>query len=73
LPLRALYTLAELANAASPSRERLMRLFERLGVSLIRSGKIWLVPLSEIEKKAWPFWESIHTAEILRHLHAGEE
>jgi hypothetical protein len=72
LPLRALYTVRELAQAASMSRERLIRLLERLGVEMMRSGKLWLVPLSEIEKKAWPFWESIQTAEVLRHMHTGD-
>jgi hypothetical protein len=73
LPLRALYTLPELARAATMSRERLLRLFERLGVTMIRSGKVWLAPLSELERKAWPFWESIRAAETLRHLHAEDE
>jgi hypothetical protein len=67
LPLRALYTLAELAVASSLSRARLVRLFERIGIHTMRSGTLVLVPLSELEKKAWPFWESIQTAEMVRH------
>ena len=67
LPLQALYTIAELARAASISRRRLVRLLERIGVRTMRSGTLVLVPLSELEEKAWPFWESIQTAEMLRH------
>jgi len=70
LPLQALYTLPELAEAASMSRERLQRLFARLGVRMMRSGTLWLVPLTELEQKAWPFWESVRRAEMLRR--AGE-
>lgn len=67
LPLQAVYTLKELARAASMSRGRLVRLLERIGVRTMRSGTLILVPLSELEAKAWPFWESIQTAEMVRH------
>jgi hypothetical protein len=66
LPIQAVYTLAELARASSMSRGRLVRLFERIGIRTIRSGTLILVPLSELEEKAWPFWESIQTAAMLR-------
>jgi hypothetical protein len=66
LPLQAVYTLAELARASSLSRKRLVRLLERIGIRTMRSGTLILVPLSELEEKAWPFWESIRTAEALR-------
>jgi hypothetical protein len=48
------------------SRKRLVRLFERIGIRTMRSGTLILVPLSELEEKAWPFWESIRAAERLR-------
>jgi hypothetical protein len=73
LPLQALYTLPELAKAASLSRGRLLRLFETLGICLMKSGVFWVVPLSELEKKAWPFWESVQAAEMLRRRHSGGE
>jgi len=73
LPLKALYTLPELAEAASIRRKRLFRLLERLGVAMLRSGTFWLVPLSELEQKAWPFWESIQRAETLRQMPPQEE
>jgi hypothetical protein len=71
LPLRVLYTLAELAAASSLSRARLVRLFDQVGIRTVRSGSLILVPLSELEEKAWPFWESIQTAEMLRHRFNG--
>jgi hypothetical protein len=71
--LQALYTVPELARAASLSRGRLLRLFEKLGICMMKSGTFWLVPLSELEKKAWPFWESVQAAEMLRRRHGGEE
>ena len=66
LPLQAAYTLSELARAAGFSRGRLVRLLDRLGVCTMRSGSLILVPLVELEEKAWPFWDSIRTAEQLR-------
>jgi hypothetical protein len=66
LPLQAVYTLAELARASALSRYRLFGLLERLGIRMMRSGTLILVPLSELEEKAWPFWESIQIAERLR-------
>ncbi len=66
LPLQALYTLTELARASSLSRGRLLRLFVRVGVRTMRVGKLILVPLSELEENAWPFWESIQATEVLR-------
>ena len=67
LPVRAAYTLSELARAASFTRRRLVRLLEHLGIHTMRSGSLILVPLVEIEEKAWPFWESIRLAAQLRH------
>jgi hypothetical protein len=39
----------------------------------MKSGVFWVVPLSELEKKAWPFWESVQAAEMLRRRHSGGE
>jgi hypothetical protein len=66
LPLRAVYTVGELAEAAGMSRRRLARLLDRLGVRTLRSDTTPLVPLSELEAKVEPFWESIQTIEMLR-------
>ena len=67
LALQAVYTLTELARASRLSRGRLLRLLMRVGIRPMRSGTLILVPLSELEEKAWPFWESIQTTELLRH------
>ena len=67
MPLKALYTISELASASGLCRKRLLRLFDRIGLQTMRSGSLVLVPLSELEEKAWPFWESIQTAEAMRH------
>jgi hypothetical protein len=66
LPLQALYRVSELAAAASLSRARLLRVLRVAGVCTLRSGQLILVPLSELRAKAWPFWESIQTAEAMR-------
>ncbi len=71
LPLRAVYTIRELATASSLNRRQLCRLFKRIGIRMIVHGKRVLVPLSELEANAWPFWESIQTAEMLRHRSGG--
>jgi len=66
LPLRVVYTLGELARAAGISRRRLARLFDRLGVRMLRSETTPLVFLSELEAKVEPLWESIQATEVLR-------
>ena len=68
LPVRAVYTVPELAAAACMTRQRALRLLQKLGVSMIRSGRIWLVPLDELEQKAPRFWNSVRTAELQRIL-----
>jgi hypothetical protein len=66
LSLKPLYSLPELAKAARLSRGRLLRLFRHLGVRMMRSGTFWLVPLTELEDKARPFWESVQATEAMR-------
>ena len=66
LPLKAVYTLSELGKASALSRARLTHLFERLGIRTMRSGTLILVPVSELEAKAWPFLEAIETCERIR-------
>ena len=51
------------------SRRRLARLLDRLGVRTLRSDTTPLVPLSELEAKVEPLWESIQTIEMLRRPH----
>ncbi|MGH7293719.1 MAG: hypothetical protein ACRELB_02245 [Polyangiaceae bacterium] len=58
LPLRALYTIAELTRATGVSRRYLRRALEERGVELFFiAGRPW-VPLSEIVAKLKPLWDS---------------
>jgi hypothetical protein len=68
LPSRAVYTVRELADASSMSRRRTFRLLRNMGIKMIRSGHIWLVPLEELERKGKEFWSSVRTAELRRLL-----
>jgi hypothetical protein len=72
LPVRAIYTVGELARAGHVDRRKLMRLLVRSGVKPFRVGKFWLVSLSELEQKARPIWEGIKAAEMLRHVMDGQ-
>jgi hypothetical protein len=71
LPVRAIYTVGELARAAHVGRRKLMRVLERSGVTPFRVGKFWLVSLCELEQKARAIWEAIKAAEMLRHVLDG--
>ncbi len=71
LELRALYSLPELARFANVSADRMRRLLRATGVEMVRSGRNLLVPLSEIERKIPPLWESIKTIEMVRHGAVG--
>lgn len=66
LPLRALYPLGQLARAVGLSDRRLQHLLEKAGVEVLRSGWAKYVPLSELEQKVRPLWESIKSAEMMR-------
>jgi hypothetical protein len=66
LPIKAFYTMGELARASSIERRKLRRLLEREGVELLVSGRISYVPLSELEVKVRPLWEGIKAAHALR-------
>jgi hypothetical protein len=66
LPVRALYPLGQLARAAGLSDRRLENLLAESGVVLYRPGWTKYVPLSELEEKVRPLWESIKSAEMMR-------
>jgi hypothetical protein len=66
LPIKAVYTIGELARASSIERRKLKRLLEREGVEFLRSGRISYVSISELEVKARPLWEGIKAAHALR-------
>jgi hypothetical protein len=71
LPLRAIYPMTALAEAACLDRRTLKLVLDRAGVRLFRNRRVWWVPLSELELKVPPLWESIKAAEMLRHLVEG--
>jgi len=66
LPLRAMYPIGELARATGMSHRRLDGLLRGAGVQILRSGSARYVPLSELEAKVRPLWDSIKAAEALR-------
>jgi hypothetical protein len=65
LPVRPLYTVAELGRAFGIERRRLRRILEQAGVSFVMSGDVRLVSLSELERKVPPLWEGIKAAYAL--------
>lgn len=67
LPVKALYTFKELAEAVDFPPGKLRRLAKLSGVELVRSGRAMFVPLSEIEEKIPRLWKSILAAERARH------
>jgi hypothetical protein len=71
LEVRALYTIAALARVANVTRYRLRRLLRANGVRLVRTGRALFVPLSEIEKRIPPLWESLCSAEKMRRIAAA--
>jgi hypothetical protein len=68
LPLKAVYTVGQLARAASMKRGALLRVLQENEVRFLRSGRWWLVSISELERKVPPLWEGIKTVMDLRQL-----
>jgi hypothetical protein len=66
LPIQALYPLGHLARAIGVSHRRLQRLLGIEGVRVFRVGRFLFVPLTELEEKVPPLWESIKVADSLR-------
>jgi hypothetical protein len=66
LPLRSLYSIAELARAAQIDRQRLRRMLDERGVELFVVNGRPCVPLSEIVAKLKPLWDSVQAFEGLR-------
>jgi len=70
--VKAFYTIPELAKMAGMSRERMQRLLERNEVRLKRSGRHFLVPLSEINDKMFWLRDSMEMRDIYRDSLAGQ-
>ena len=59
LPVQALYTATSLARLSGISRERMLRLLEVYGVTVLEVDGVLFVPLIEIERRLEPLWESV--------------
>jgi hypothetical protein len=68
LPIRALYSIGELARASGIERRTLKRLLVAARVELMSTGRVSFVPLCELEVKVRPLWEAIKAAHALRGL-----
>jgi hypothetical protein len=66
LPLRALYSAAALARCVGISRPRMLRLLRAQRAVVYKVGRGTFVPLTEIQEKLQPLWESIRAAEQVR-------
>ncbi len=64
--LQALYSIAILARMGNISVERLRRVLRSAGVVLIRGGRALFVPLSEVQRKIPPLWDSLVLTEQVR-------
>jgi hypothetical protein len=62
LPLRPLYSIAELSRAMRIDRHRLRRMLDERGVELFYVCGRPCVPLSEIVAKLKPLWDSVRAA-----------
>ena len=66
LPIQALYPVSELARAVGVTHRRLQKLLKIEGVHVYRVGRFLFVPMTELEEKVPPIWESIKASESLR-------
>ncbi len=71
LPVKALYTVGQLARAASMDPRAFKLILEENEVRFVRSGRWWFVSISELERKLPPLWEGIKAAQELRQLPEG--
>ena len=65
LPVKALYTVSELATAAGVDRRQLQRLLLESGVEFIELESRHYVSLADLELKVRPLWEGIKAAHAL--------
>ena len=66
LPMRALYTIAELARFSRLTRHKMVRLLRAHHVEFVRSGRAFYVPLCELEEKMQPLWRSLRVSDEVR-------
>jgi hypothetical protein len=65
LPLRAMYSLGELARAASMDPRTLRRILADGGVEFHPVGRLTFVRITDLHEKAFPLWEAIQTVQTL--------
>lgn len=65
LRLKAVYSVAELADAAGVDRRHLHRLLIQAGVEMMNLERGYYVALGELELKVRPLWEGIKAAQAL--------
>ena len=65
LPIKPMYSLAELASMCGVTRRLLRKLFLREGIVIFGGGKLLHVSLSEIERKLPALFEGIRAAHAL--------
>jgi hypothetical protein len=63
LPLKAVYTVGELAAAIGISRVRIARILRVCDVKVFAKGRSVYIPLSEIREKLEPIWQGILEAQ----------
>jgi hypothetical protein len=65
LPIKPMYSLAELAHTCGVERRVLQTVLEREGIEIIGGGKLSYVSLAEIERKLPTLFEGIRVAHSL--------
>jgi len=66
LEVQALYSIAALARIGNVSAPLLLRVLRANGVTFVRARRALFVPLTEIQRKIPPLWESLCAAAELR-------
>jgi hypothetical protein len=67
LPVKAAYTVTELAEASGIARRQMARILESAYVVFVRAGRTRLVSVAELERKLPSLWEGI----VLSHSWSG--
>jgi hypothetical protein len=66
LEVQALYSIAALARVGNVSIDLMRRVLRANGVSFVRARRALFVPLTEIQRKIPPLWESLCAAAEMR-------
>jgi hypothetical protein len=72
LELQGLYSVAALARMGNVTVQLMLRVLRSNGVAFVQAGRSVLVPLTEVQRKIPPLWESLMLVERAR-VEAGEE